>query len=372
MLGHRGHPGELLEGPGQAGDVVDVRGGREGGWHRQGESHMLLALLLPPLVLMMPILMCRRRNYSLLVGRRSSRPGELLKGPGQAGGGVDVCGGGSWQGGHWRLLLLLSLLVLTMPLIHMCQRSSLLVGRRSSRPGELLEGPGQAGDVIDVVRECGNRQGGGQRRRRRRLLVMMFLPVRSLLLLLPMIRRSLLLLLDLPDSLHHGDGVEERGGGRGQRGVFGDAGPDVVRGGGGRGRGGDDQPVIRRHRRVRRVLVGNVQRFQHLHGVPQVRIGGYLALEFVECLTRWRIVVRCRVLDVLPMDIRPLVLVLVQLFANFSLTLPERLTRLLRRLLVADVDVDAASLVQFQESPSHLTDRGHDSLYILFDTHGSH
>ena len=69
---------------------------------------------------------------------------------------------------------------------------------------------------------------------------------------------------------------------------------------------------------------------------------------------------------------QPLVLVLVQFLANFSLTLPERLTRLLRRLLVADVDVDAASLVQFQESPSHLTDRGNNSLYILFDTHGSH
>jgi len=35
MLGHRGRPGELLEGPGQAGDVVDGRGGREGGWRRQ-------------------------------------------------------------------------------------------------------------------------------------------------------------------------------------------------------------------------------------------------------------------------------------------------------------------------------------------------
>ena len=28
MLGHRGRPGELLEGPSQAGDVVDGRGGR--------------------------------------------------------------------------------------------------------------------------------------------------------------------------------------------------------------------------------------------------------------------------------------------------------------------------------------------------------
>ena len=36
------------------------------------------------------------------------------------------------------------------------------------------------------------------------------------------------------------------------------------------------------------------------------------------------------------------------------------------------VDIDAALLVQFQESPSHLTDRGHDSLHILFDAYGSH
>ena len=68
MLGPRGRPGELLEGPGQAGDVVDGRGGREGGWHRQGESHMLPALMLPPLVLMMPILMCCRRNYLYSLG----------------------------------------------------------------------------------------------------------------------------------------------------------------------------------------------------------------------------------------------------------------------------------------------------------------
>lgn len=32
------------------------------------KSHMLLALLLPPLVLMMPILMCRRRNYLYSLG----------------------------------------------------------------------------------------------------------------------------------------------------------------------------------------------------------------------------------------------------------------------------------------------------------------